>query len=110
MTVARYWPPAVNNWDQGLGYHLHWFAMLALFAFALVQIQVGVQSRSPFMVNLGTALVALVIITAYVSLFGSMAQTGVVFLVGGVFLIGLGVYLEKQRRALMKKMLATPAS
>jgi len=69
---------------------------------------VGVQSRSRFRVNLVTATVALVIITAYINLFGSMAQTGVVFLVGGIFLIGLGIYLEKQRRALMKRMLIVP--
>jgi hypothetical protein len=33
-----------------------------------------------------------------------MAQTGLVFLVGGVILIGLGIYLEKQRRALVKQI------
>ena len=72
----------------------------------LLQIQVGVQRRSEFMVNLGVAFVALDIIATYISLFGSMARTGVMFLVGGVFLILFGVYLEKKRRALMRQMKA----
>jgi hypothetical protein len=60
--------------------------------------------RSRFLVNTATATIAVIIGTAYVKLFGSMAQTGLVFLVGGVILIGLGFYLEKQRRALVKQI------
>jgi len=77
---------------------------MALFVFCLLQIQVGVQKRSPFLVNLGIAFVALDIFAAYCDLFGSMARTGLMFLISGIFLIVFGVYLEKKRRKLMKQI------
>jgi hypothetical protein len=77
---------------------------LALFVFCLLQIQVGLQKRSPFLVNLGITFIALDIISAYFGLFGTMARTGLMFVVSGVFLIVFGVYLEKKRRALMKQI------
>jgi uncharacterized membrane protein len=77
---------------------------LALFVFCLLQIQIGIQERSPFLVNLGVVFIALDIIAAYCDLFGSMARTGVMFLISGIFLIVFGVYLEKKRRALMKQI------
>jgi hypothetical protein len=76
----------------------------ALFVFCLLQVQVGLQERSPFMVNLGVTFIALDILAAYCDLFGSMARTGVMFLVSGVFLIVFGVYLEKKRRKLMQQI------
>ena len=81
---------------------------LTLFVFCLLQIQVGIQERSPFLVNLGVVFIALDIIAAYCDLFGSMARTGVMFLISGIFLIVFGVYLEKKRRALMKQIKAQP--
>jgi len=78
----------------------------ALFVFCLLQIQVGIQERSPFLVNLGVVFIALDILAAYCDLVGSMARTGVMFLISGVFLIVFGVYLEKKRRALMQQIKA----
>jgi hypothetical membrane protein len=69
-----------------------------------LQIRVGLQERSAFMVNLGVVFIALDILAAYLDLFGSMARTGVMFLISGIFLIVFGVYLEKRRRALMKQI------
>ena len=91
--------------------HYHWgeswsylVGTLALFVFCLLQIQVGIQKRSPFLVNLGSVFIALDIVAAYSGLFGSMARTGLMFLISGIFLIVFGVYLEKKRRALMKQI------
>jgi uncharacterized membrane protein len=77
---------------------------LALFVFCLLQIQAGIQERSQFLVNLGVTFIALDILAAYCDLFGSMARTGVMFLISGIFLIVFGVYLEKKRRTLMKQI------
>jgi uncharacterized membrane protein len=82
----------------------HWLCSIALFTFCLVQIQAGVLARSQFMVNLGVAFVALHISAVYLNLFGSMARTGLMFLVSGVFLIVFGIFLEKRRRTLMQRM------
>lgn len=79
----------------------------ALFVFCLLQIQVGLQERAPALVNLGIAFVALDIIAAYFELLGSMARTGVMFLLSGVFLILFGIYLEKKRRKWMKQIKTT---
>jgi len=91
--------------------HYYWMeqwnyvpGVLALFVYCLIQIQVGLQRGSPSLVNLGVAFIALDIIAAYLDLFGSMAFTGLMFLLSGVFLIVFGVYLEKKRRKLMKQI------
>ena len=97
------------HWTVGYDRHndvYHWACMVGLFVFCVLQIQVGVQRRSEFMVNLGVAFIALLIMATYINLVGSMARTGLMFLAGGVFLILFGIYLEKQRRALMRQMKA----
>ena len=93
-------------WGESWSYLI---GTLALFVFCLLQIQVGIQERSAFLVNLGVVFIALDIIAAYCDLFGSMARTGVMFLISGIFLIVFGVYLEKKRRGLMKQIKAQPA-
>jgi len=80
-----------------------------MFIFCLLQIQVGLQERSSFLVNLGVMFIALDIIAAYLGLFGSMAFTGMMFVASGVFLIVFGVYLEKRRRKLMLQIKAAKA-
>jgi len=102
------WQMANGAWIP----HYYWegrswsylFATLALFVFCLLQIQVGLQERSRFIVNAGITFIALDIIAAYIGLFGSMARTGMMFLVSGIFLIVFGVYLEKKRRKLMEQI------
>jgi uncharacterized membrane protein len=93
--------PRFFYWDESWSYLA---GTLALFVFCLLQIQVGLQERSPFLVNLGVVFIALDIIAAYGDLLGSMARTGLMFVVSGVFLILFGVYLEKKRRKLMKQI------
>jgi uncharacterized membrane protein len=107
LLVAAFFAPHEREW----GWHNDFtptnaFAALALFVFCLLQIQVGLQERSAFLVNLAIVFVALDIIAAYIGLFGTMARTGLMFVVSGVFLILFGVYLEKKRRKLMKQIRA----
>lgn len=82
----------------------HWIAVPALFFFCLLQAQVGLIRRSKWLVNLAMVFIGLHVITAYFQLFGSMQTTGMMFVVTGLFLIGLAVYLERKRRSLMKRM------
>ena len=76
--------------------------VIGLFVFCLLQIRVGLRERSPFIVNLGVVFIALDLLAAYLDLFGSMARTGLMFLISGIFLIILGVSLETKRRKLMQ--------
>jgi len=105
LLVAANFVPQQNEW--------HWFgrmtplntvAAIAFFIYGLLQVQVGVQERSRFLVNLGVTLIALDIIATYFGLFGSMAFTGMMFVISGTFLILFAVFLEKKRRALMKQI------
>lgn len=97
--------PRYGYWDESWNYL---GGTLALFVFCLLQIQVGLQERSAFLVNLGVAFIALDIIAAYLDLFGSMARTGLMFLISGVFLIVFGIYLERKRRRLLKQIKPGP--
>ncbi|MGB8370459.1 MAG: DUF2157 domain-containing protein [Limisphaerales bacterium] len=99
--IAPVASPRYFYWGESCSYLA---GTLALFVFCLLQIQVGLQERSPFLVNLGVVFIALDILAAYFDLFGSMARTGLMFVVSGVFLILFGVYLEKKRRKLMKQI------
>lgn len=94
------WQP--NRYLAGL----QWAASLVLAVFCLIEIQAGLQSRSRFMVNAGVVFFALTILATYLSLIGSMAQTGLMFLISGVFLVVFAIYLEKKRRAMMAQLRA----
>ena len=109
--VATVWFGCWQLDHSGGSRHFYWgeswsylAGTLALFVFCLLQIQVGLQGRSPLLVNLGVTFIALDILAAYCDLFGSMARTGVMFLISGIFLIVFGVYLEKKRRTLLKQI------
>ncbi len=82
----------------------HWIAVPALFLFCLLQIQVGLVRRSKWLVNLAIVFIGLHLIVSYFQLFGSQQTTGIMFVVTGLVLIGLAVYLERKRRSLMKRM------
>jgi uncharacterized membrane protein len=88
-------------WEESWSYLV---ATFAFFIFCLMQIQIGIQQRSAFLVNAGVTFLALDIITTYFNLIGSMARTGTMFVLSGVFLIVFGIYLEKKRRTLMKQI------
>jgi uncharacterized membrane protein len=107
LLVVAHFVPQQNDW--------HWFghmtplntvAAIAFFIYGLLQVQVGVQERSRFLVNLGITFIALDIIATYIGLFSTMAFTGLMFVLSGVFLILFAVFLEKKRRALMKQIKA----
>jgi uncharacterized membrane protein len=105
LLVAAFFAPQERVW----GWHQNFtpanaIATVAIFVFCLLQIQVGLQVRSTFLVNLGVVFIALDMIAAYIGLFGTMARTGLMFVVSGVFLIVFGVYLEKKRRKLLAQI------
>lgn len=104
VALAFYVPhERIWGWNNNLS-PVNAFAALGLFIFCLLQIQVGLQERSAFLVNVGVVFIALDIIAAYIGLFGTMARTGLMFVLSGVFLLAFGVYLERKRRALLKQI------
>ena len=84
-----------------------WFhaaVCVALFLVSLVMAHVGLAIRSAFAVNFAITVIAMVFLALYVTLVGSMATTGWMFLFSGLSLIGFGVFLERRRRALIKRL------
>ncbi len=88
---------------------LNTVAAIVLFIYGLLQVRVGVQERSRFLVNLGVIFIALDIVAIYIGLFSTMAFTGLMFVISGVFLVLFAVFLEKKRRALMKQIKTLPS-
>lgn len=86
----------------------HWIATPLLIFFCLLQAQVGILRRQPFLINLALTFIGLHTITAYFQLFGSMATTGLMFLSSGVLFIVLAIYLERKRRSLLQRMRSLP--
>jgi uncharacterized membrane protein len=85
-----------------------WIAIPAMFCFCLVQAQIGLLRRSPWLVNVAIAFLGAYIVTGYFELFGSMQRTGLMFVVSGVLLIALAIFLERKRRGLLQRMRAAP--
>jgi uncharacterized membrane protein len=83
-----------------------WVAALVLLGFCLAQIQVGLARGSAALINLGVAFTALNIVVVYLRLFGSMMQTGLMFVVTGIALVALAFALERARRKLMAQLSA----
>ena len=73
-------------------------AWLSLFALSVAIVRVGLETGREAWVNLGIALIALNILTRYFDLFGTMLEGGVFFIVTGILVIALGIYLERKRR------------
>jgi len=90
MTVGG-WTVTVFSWAL-------WF-LLGLWCVAW-----GARSDRKGFVNLGVFVVGSGIITRFFDLMGSMAQTGALFLMGGVVLLGTGFGMERWRRRIVRQM------
>lgn len=86
----------------------HWFiwiwANLVLLAAILGIIAYGTWQHEPKIINIGIIFFALMIISRYIGFiidYGNYTSMSVLFIVGGLILIGGGFYLEKLRRKLV---------
>jgi uncharacterized membrane protein len=103
IACAHYLNPQ-TTWTANPSHWLRWLCTAGLFLFCLVEIQVGLRRRNEFMVNLGIGFIALTMISTYLNLFGSMARTGLMFVVSGLVLMAFGVFIEKKRRDLVRQL------
>ncbi len=98
-----------SNWGYDFRHAgAHWIAIPARFFLCQLQAQIGLLRRSPWLVNVAITFLGLYVITAYFELFGSMQTTGLMFVISGVLLIALAVYLERKRRGLLQRMRGAP--
>ncbi|HET7537755.1 MAG TPA: DUF2157 domain-containing protein [Candidatus Didemnitutus sp.] len=93
------------GWDLGDSRWL-WggLACVALFVLNIGMIRAGLATGRESWINLGIGFIALNVLTRYFDLFGTMLEGGVFFIVTGLLVLGLGFYLERKRRALVKNI------
>lgn len=110
LSLFGIWVKTEDAWNSHGHSGPHWVTLPLLIGVCLIQAQVGLLMRSPFLLNLAVTFIGIHLVSAYLQLFGTMFDTGLVFLTGGVLLILLSIFLERQRRKWMRRMQATPPS
>jgi hypothetical protein len=78
--------------------------VIGVFALALLAIGLGLRTQNPALINTGIYSVAILIVIQYFSWSSLLLDRSLVFVVGGVMLIGMAILLEKQRRALVSRI------
>jgi uncharacterized membrane protein len=78
--------------------------VVAVFVLALLTIWTGVKAGHASLVNVGMVTSALLIFAQYLSWSFGLFDRSLVFIFGGLLLLGLAVVLEKKRRTLLEQM------
>lgn len=80
--------------------------VLAVFAMALFTIWLGMQARNTRLVNIGMVSTTLIIIIQYFGWSFDLLDGSVAFILGGIVLIALSIFVEKKRRQIMERIAA----
>ncbi|MDF3058896.1 MAG: hypothetical protein K0R17_3111 [Rariglobus sp.] len=98
--VLAGWNPGDHGWLWSA------WAWTALFVLNVFMIRTGLATGRESWVNLGLGFIAVNIVTRYFDLFGTMMEGGVFFVISGVIVLTLGIYLERKRRGWLATMRA----
>lgn len=79
-------------------------AWSSLFVLNVFTVRVGLATGRESWVNLALLCIAVNIVTRYFDLFGTMLEGGVFFVVTGVVVLTLGIFLERRRRVWLASM------
>jgi hypothetical protein len=79
-------------------------AWVVWFLFALWLVVYGALSRQRDFVNIGVLAFGLGIVTRFIDLIGGLADTGTLFVFGGVVLLATAGAMERWRRAVVARM------
>ena len=83
----------------------HWFMLWTLlFVAALGLVYWGYRTARVHQVNFAFVMIALVLLSTFIRLVGTMAKTGTIFLAGGIFMILLAWGLNRLRRQVLKEI------
>ena len=75
-----------------------------LLVFALGSIFLGVELKKPSIFTLGIVIFTLFIITRYIDVTWKLKEKSLFFIVGGLVILFLGTFLEKQRKKIIERM------
>lgn len=98
--VLAGWNPGDHGWLWSA------WSWTALFVLNVFMVRTGLATGREGWVNLGLGFIAVNIITRYFDLFGTMLEGGVFFVVSGIIVLTLGIYLERKRRSWLATMRA----
>jgi uncharacterized membrane protein len=79
-------------------------ANAVLVIFAIINIFLGVELKTSAIFTTGTVIFALFIITRYIDVGWKLKEKSLFFIVGGLIILSLGIFLEKQRRKVIERM------
>lgn len=83
----------------------NWFLLwTALFVAAIGLIYWGYRTARVHQVNFAFVMIALVLLSTFIRLVGTMAKTGTIFLAGGIFMILIAWGLNRLRRQVIKEI------
>lgn len=90
------------------GVHVYFgLYVIAVFALAVGTIQLGVQARNARLVNVGMLSTMLIIIIQYFGWSFELFDRSLAFILGGLVLMALSVFVERSRRRLLANMEVT---
>ncbi len=75
-----------------------------LVIFALCNITLGVELKKTYVFNLGVAIFVLFILTRFIDVTWKLKEKSLFFIIGGILILVLGSYLEKQRRKFVERI------
>jgi hypothetical protein len=94
--ILKHW--TVTGWALSI---LAWALWFALGAWCLAW---GARTDRKAYINLGVLAIGAGIITRFFDLMGGLAETGLLFLLGGAVLLGTGFGMERWRRKLVSRL------
>lgn len=80
-------------------------ANAVLVVFGIINIFLGVELKRPSVFTAGIVIFALFIITRYINVGWRLKEKSLFFIVGGLIILSLGIFLEKQRRKVIERMM-----
>jgi len=78
--------------------------VIGVFVLTLLAIGLGVRTQNPPLINTAIYSMAVLIVIQYFSWSFLLLDRSLVFIVGGILLIGMSILLEKKRRALVSRI------
>ncbi len=110
-------PAVTRHWYTERGWTQSWLAapfdqsplyfgiyVIIIFALSLLAVWIGSQSRNGRLINVGLASAAVIITGQYFTWSFKLLDRSIAFILGGILLIGMSIFLEKQRRKLLSEI------
>ena len=100
VASIAYWAPMIGN---SVLFAAVFNTVLAITIVAIIV--AGVAERKNYLINMGLLFFGLLLLTRYIDLMWGMMNGALFFIIGGMFLLLIGFFLERARRRLVLEVL-----